>query len=240
MIELQEPEWWRHVPTLTGPTLKVREVDYCDLDTLFGLLTDPRVTEFIASPPPSAAAFQGFIEWAHRQREAGKCVCFAVVPNGLKRAVGLFQLRALEPTFRTAEWGFAIGASFWSTGVFEEAAVLVAQFAFTTIGVHRLEARSVVDNTRGNRALEKIGAQGEAVLRKAFKRSATQFLWSMVADDWTPPQRVARSPFDAAKLKVEIGRIVEKHSAETTERVHDARPFPFFLTDSSRKADDEP
>jgi RimJ/RimL family protein N-acetyltransferase len=240
MIELQDPDWWNQVPTLTGSTLKLREVEHRDLDTLFELLTDPRVTEHISSPPPSAAAFQGFIDWAHHQRESGKCICFAVVPNGLQHAIGLFQVRALEPTFRTAEWGFAIGASFWSTGIFEEAAVLVAQFAFTTIGVHRLEARAVVDNTRGNRALEKIGAQGEAVLRKAFNRSTTQFLWSIIAEDWTPPQKTVKAPFDAAKLKREIGRVLQTHTAHGADRVRDARPFPFFLTDSSRKPDGEP
>jgi RimJ/RimL family protein N-acetyltransferase len=190
VFQLQEPDWWHHVPVLSGSTLQVREVEACDVHSLFELLTDPEVTKYISSPPPSVDAFEGFIGWAHRQREAGTCICFAVVPNGLEQGIGLFQVRALESTFHLAEWGFAIGAPFWSTGVFQEAAVLIAQFAFSTLGVHRLEARSVVENTRGNRALEKLGARGEAVLRKAFNRTSTQFLWSMVSDDWTPPQVV--------------------------------------------------
>jgi RimJ/RimL family protein N-acetyltransferase len=241
MFELQEPDWWRQIPVLSGPTLQVREVEACDVETLFELLTDPRVTEYISSPPPSRHAFEGFIEWAHRQREAGSCVCFAVVPNGLQQAVGLVQLRALEPKFHIAEWGFALGAAFWSTGIFQEAAVLVAQFAFKTIGVQRLEARAVVDNGRGNRALEKLGAKGEAELRKAFNRTYTQFLWAIVSDEWKPPQAIQRSPFDAAKLKREIARAVG-HQLRRTEQSHgqtSARPFPFFLTDSSRDPSEE-
>jgi hypothetical protein len=31
----------------------------------------------------------------------------------MTQAIGLFQLRSLEPTFETAEWGFAIGTAFW-------------------------------------------------------------------------------------------------------------------------------
>ena len=243
MFELQEPDWWRQVPVIAGPSLRLREVESCDVESLFELLTDPRVTQYISAPPPSRCAFQGFIEWAHRQREAGTCICFGLVPNGLEQAVGLFQLRALEPKFQIAEWGFALGAPFWSTGIFQEAAVLVAQFAFKTVGVTRLEARAVVDNSRGNRALEKLGARGEAELRQAFNRTYTQFLWAMVADEWTPPQAIERSPFDAAKLKREIARAVEQQDRRSEqiepERHPPARPFPFFLTDSSREPEEE-
>src|SRR5262245_57343702 len=139
MIELQVPDWWEQVPVLTGPTVDVREVEISDVNSLFDLLTEPQVTKYISSPPPTISAFHGFIMWAHRQRRAGSCVCFAVVPKGLNHAIGLFQLRALETSFKTAEWGFALGSSFWSTGVFLEAATLVVEFAFRTVGVHRLE-----------------------------------------------------------------------------------------------------
>src|SRR5690348_10935807 len=106
MINLEEPSWWVQLPVLTGQNLELREVQADDVDTLFELLTDPKVSRYISPPPASARAFAGFIHWAHQQRLAGSCVCFAVVPRGLTHAIGLFQLRALEPSFKIAEWGF--------------------------------------------------------------------------------------------------------------------------------------
>ena len=91
------------------------------------------------------------------------------------------------------EWGFAIGASFWGTGVFLDAAKLTVEFAFETVGVHRLEARAAVLNGRGNGALAKIGAVKEGVLRKSFLRNDVyldQALWSMVRDDWRQAKAV--------------------------------------------------
>jgi RimJ/RimL family protein N-acetyltransferase len=236
MFNLEAPDWWVQVPVLSGPTLRLREVDAQDVDALFELLTDPQVSQYISQPPSSAAGFEGFIEWAHRQREAGTCVCFGVVPHGLEHAIGLFQVRALDSTFQLAEWGFAMGAAFWSTGLFEEAAVLVAQFAFETMGVHRLEARAVVQNGRGNGALQKLGAKGEAVLRKAFNREYSQFLWAIVADEWTAPQSTPRTAFDEAKVKLQIERAIAQQprpAAKPRSRRRPARPFPFFLTDPS-------
>ena len=54
----------------------------------------------------------------------------------------------------------------WATGVFQEAATLVATFAFHELKVHRLEARAVSQNGRGHGALQKLGAIAEAVLAK--------------------------------------------------------------------------
>jgi len=239
MIELQAPDWWHEVPVLSGPSVQVREVDDRDTASLFELLTDSRVARYISTPPPSVSAFQGFIQWAHRRREAAACVCFAVVPRGLNQAIGLFQLRALEPSFRIAEWGFALGSAFWSTGIFIEAAALVADFAFKTIGVHRLEARAVIENGRGNRALEKLGAKGEAVLRKSFGRDYSQFLWAIVAEEWQPPAAAAASAFDAAKLKRDIARAVAATPEPRAVPASLSAPFPFFLTDAGRSSDDK-
>ena len=114
-------------------------------------------------------------------------MCFAVTLEGFDTAIGIFQVRELEPGFGTAEWGFAIGSPFWGTGVFQDGAELVLEFVFETLGVHRLEARAAVRNGRGNGALLKIGAVQEGLLRKSFLKDGQyldQALYAIVEDDW--------------------------------------------------------
>jgi ribosomal-protein-serine acetyltransferase len=68
-----------------------------------------------------------------------------------------------------------------------DAARATVEFAFQTIGVHRLEARAAVANGRGNGALAKVGAVKEGVLRRSFLRNGEyldQALWSIVREDW--------------------------------------------------------
>jgi len=96
-------------------------------------------------------------------------------------------VRQLEPGFATAEWGFAIGSAYWGSGMFVDGAKLVVDFAFDTIGTHRLEARAAVLNGRGNAALRKIGALPEGILRKSFLRNGEyldQTLWTILDEDW--------------------------------------------------------
>src|SRR5437773_2841626 len=163
-------EWQRGLPVLTGESVTLRELRTSDAPSRFAMLTSEEVSRFISPPPATVGGFERFIAWTLRQRTAGCYACFAVTLDGFDTAIGIFQIRETEPGFGTAEWGFAIGSAFWGTGVFQKGAELMLEFAFDTIGVHRLEARAAVLNGRGNGALLKMGAVQEGILRKSFQR----------------------------------------------------------------------
>jgi RimJ/RimL family protein N-acetyltransferase len=180
-------DWRQSLPVLAGSTFALRELRTEDAASLFALLTTAEVARFISPPPTTVVGFERFIARTHRERTAGNQACFAIAPHGISSAVGFFQVRSLEPGFGTAEWGFAMGSSFWGSGIFAEGAELVLGFVFDVLRSRRLEARAAVANGRGNGALRKISAVQEGVLRRSFFRHGTlydQMLWSILADDW--------------------------------------------------------
>lgn len=165
-----ERDWRRGVRPLGGDGVTLRELEPRDAASLLAMVGTEEVARFISPLPTTIEGFSRFIGWAERQRVAGNYICLAVVPNGYSTAVGLFQLRALEADFQTAEWGFALGSAFWGSGLFVRSAELVLAFAFDVVGIHRLEARAAVQNGRGNGALRKLGAAQEGFLRRSFLR----------------------------------------------------------------------
>jgi [ribosomal protein S5]-alanine N-acetyltransferase len=180
-------DWRQALPVLTGSMATLRELRLSDAPSLLSMLASEEVARFISPPPTTIEGFERFIAWTHRERAAGNYVCFAVVPHGMDTAIGIFQIRQLEPGFATAEWGFALGSPFWGTGLFLDGAKMVVDFAFDAIGAHRLEARAAVANGRGNGALRKIGAIQEGILRKSFLRNGEyldQTLWTILDEDW--------------------------------------------------------
>jgi ribosomal-protein-alanine N-acetyltransferase len=180
-------DWKAGLPVLHCDGFTLRELRMSDAHSLLALLTTEEVTRFISPPPTTVEGFERFIQWADREREAGRYVCFAVVPDGYDTAVGLFQVRQLDSSFGVAEWGFAIASEFWGSGLFTKGAEAVLGFTFDVIGVRRLEARAAVQNSRGNAALRKIGAVQEGILRKSFLRNGKlldQSLWAMLDEDW--------------------------------------------------------
>jgi RimJ/RimL family protein N-acetyltransferase len=180
-------DWQAGLPLLTGKQVVLRELRVSDAPALCAMLTTDEVARFISPPPTSVDGFEKFIAWTLRMRDLGTYACFAVTLKGSDVAIGIFQLRELEPGFRTAEWGFAIGSPYWGSGAFIDSAGLVIRFAFEAVGVHRLEARASVRNGRGNGALRKLGAVQEGVLRRSFLRNGEyhdQVLWSILDEDW--------------------------------------------------------
>jgi ribosomal-protein-alanine N-acetyltransferase len=184
--EVVGSDWQSGLPLLRGELVTLRELRPSDATSLCALLTTEEVARFVSPPPTTVEGFERFINWTLRQRVAGSYVCYAITLRGFDTAIGIIQVRQLEQSFHTAEWGFIVGSPFWGTGVFQESAVLVLGFAFDTLGVHRLEARAAVLNGRGNGALLKMGAVMECLLRKSFQKNGRhldQALYSILADD---------------------------------------------------------
>jgi ribosomal-protein-alanine N-acetyltransferase len=223
---------------------EMRELTDADAESLFTHLATEEVARFISPPPTSVEGFRAFIAWAHRQREAGHYLCYGVVPVGQRHAVGVFQIARHDD--RSGELGFALGSGFWGTGVFAVSARRLLRFAFTGLGVERLEARSLVVNARGNGALRKVGATLVGLLRGAFERGGErfdQYQWRLTRASWreeckerqthrprcqpaTPAANVARSA-SSARRRLRIVR--RARASRQSQSCRPQRPNPSAL-----------
>ena len=188
--------WRMGLPELHASNLTLRELHLGDAQALFDQLTTDEVARFISPPPVSVKGFERFIRWAQSERAAGRYACFAVVPEGQTTPVGMFQIRILHVQQATAEWGFALGSSYWGTGLFLASARRIVEFAFAQMGLRRIEARACVANERGTGALRKVGAVCEAVLHQSFERDGErldQGLWTILREDWLFLKTVPRA-----------------------------------------------
>ena len=187
MLPVVSADWCVELPVLVGTRVSLRELAITDAPALVANLNALEVQRFIA-PPPST------IEDLRELHRLGAVRTRAWALRLLRgRAARDVRPDRRVPAssdrgrFTTAEWGFALGSSFWGGGYFSDAARMVVDFAFDTVGVSRLEARSAVDNRRGNGALRKLGAVQEGVLRRAFHkgdRAMDAALWTILCDDW--------------------------------------------------------
>jgi RimJ/RimL family protein N-acetyltransferase len=180
-------DWRGGLPTLRNGRVTLRQLRAGDAPSLVAHLDDARVYRYMAPCPSTADRFARFIRWTHAERRRGKLACFGIVPARGTSAVGVIQVWPIERDFSTAEWGFALGESFWGSGLFEAGARLVLDAVFSQLGVYRLEARAVDINRRGNRILEKLGAKPDGVLRAGFRDGLVMrdhVMWSILACDW--------------------------------------------------------
>jgi RimJ/RimL family protein N-acetyltransferase len=179
--------WRAEFPVLAGKAVVLREPTVHDLAVLVDLLSLGDSTRFGIDEPITEYGVQQLIDHAPRDRANGQALTFVITLAATRAVIGLIQIRQLDPAFEAGEWECTLAPSSRGTGVFLEAARLAGSFVFGSVGAHRLEARVLVQNGRGNGALRKLGAVQEGILRRSVRRGGQyvdQVLWSMLKEDW--------------------------------------------------------
>jgi len=184
---LSVSNWRSELPTLAVRGVVLREPTAFDLEPLVELLSLSDACRFGIDEPTTDITAQQMIDRALRDRANGQGFTFVITLVNARTVAGLIQVRQLDPTFEAAEWECTIAPAYRGSGVFVDAARLVGSFAFGTVGVHRLEARVLLQNGRANGALRKIGAVQEGILRRSVRRGEEyldQVLFSVLKEDW--------------------------------------------------------
>jgi RimJ/RimL family protein N-acetyltransferase len=175
--------WREGLPLLVSANVVLRELRRADAAALWLVARTPGVGRYSWPAPPTVDAFDSFITQAWRDRTEGKYACFAFVPREQAEPAGVFELRSLQPHFVRAELGMMLAPVVWDDAAFVDGMRVICEFAFNTVGVHRIEIRTPVAHAQCNAALERLGVRREATLRSAFAHDGQfedQYLWAIV------------------------------------------------------------
>jgi len=184
---LAATNWRSELPTLAARLVSLREPRRADMPAILRVLSLSDATKFGIDEPITEGTVERFIDRVSAERAQGVSFTYAIARLADGSLVGLLQVRQLDPVFEAAEWECTLLPLVRGTGVFVDAARVAGSFAFGVVGAHRLEARVLLLNGRGNGALRKLGAVQEGVLRRAVRVAGEyldQVLWSILRDDW--------------------------------------------------------
>jgi RimJ/RimL family protein N-acetyltransferase len=113
-----------------------------------------------------ADALHRWIDGAVQANALGTELNFAVIDERNGKAVGGTSLYRVVPEHRRLELGKSwIGAPYRRSHINTTAKYLMLQHAFETVGANRVELNTDSRNLRSLKAIERIGAQRDGVLR---------------------------------------------------------------------------
>jgi [ribosomal protein S5]-alanine N-acetyltransferase len=162
-------DWGGELRTLVGRRVNLRPLTHDDASDVLAVFGDPDVMQFWSSPPlHDVAAATALIDGIHRQFHARRLFQWGVCSPETGRVFGTCTLFNVDSAHRRAEIGFAIAQETWGRGFASEAVGLLVDFAFHTLGLHRLEADTDPDNVRSLRLLERQGFKREGYLRERW------------------------------------------------------------------------
>ena len=138
---------------------------------------------------PEPAQTQGYIDTALRMREEGHRFAFAVLNSLTGEVMGSSSYHDIVPAVQRLEIGYTwYAASQQRSAVNTTAKWLLMQHAFETLGAKLVGWRTDNYNFASQRAIERLGARKDGVLRHhALRRDGTvrdTVMYSLAAGEW--------------------------------------------------------
>jgi len=154
--------------TLEGSHVRLEPLDKSHAEDLFAVGQDEVVWRYL--PRPSFRDFADVTKWidaAKRDAADNTQIPFAIVHRRVNRAIGSTRYLEIRQPHRGLEIGYTwIAMPFQRTEVNTECKYLMLKHAFDSLGALRVQFKTDSRNTQSCRAIERIGAVREGILRR--------------------------------------------------------------------------
>ena len=112
------------------------------------------------TPPTTPQMFRNYMQRIRRSDHE----CYVICRTADDRIVGVINLNHIvRGTFQNASLGYYVGLPYQGNGYMQQGLEQLMRLAFTTLGLHRLEANIQPDNERSKKLVEACGFQCEGL-----------------------------------------------------------------------------
>ena len=173
---------------LTTERLTLRKLTEADIPALFQIYGDPEAMRYWSSPPMTdLAEAADLLQRTQEGYAQGTSWRLGVARRETGDLIGICSLFHWHPECRRMEIGYILARPYWGSGYMTEALTTLIDFAFSSLGLHRLEADIDPRNGASARVLERLGFQKEGHLRERWivgGEVSDTALYGLLASDW--------------------------------------------------------
>ncbi|MGU3392009.1 GNAT family N-acetyltransferase [Sphingomonas sp. M1A8_2b] len=178
---------WDETPTLAGRHVTLRPLVADDMDALVAAASADNLWDTFYANVVMMKAPDRWLAAALREQDFGRARLFAVVAGGT--VVGTTRFMRMNQANKRLE----IGGTFYAkavqrTGVNTEAKLMLLTHAFDALGCECVQIRTDSLNKNSQRAIERLGAKRDGVLRghqvMADGRLRDTVVYSILRHEW--------------------------------------------------------
>jgi len=182
-----------HFPSLTTKRLYLRQIQPGDVEALFAIKSDTKVTEpYGQEPHRSIEETQALIQRLQALYERREALFWCITLKGEDTVIGSCTFFQFDADYLYAETGYELHRAYWRRGITAEVVSAVLTYGFTELGLHRIEANVDASNTPSENLLLKLGFTYEGNLRQRYYfrgRFEDQHCFGLLRDEWMISER---------------------------------------------------
>ncbi|MES2560184.1 MAG: GNAT family N-acetyltransferase [Bacteroidota bacterium] len=164
---------WIHPDTLLeGEEVKLIPMSEEHFDELEIAAREKRIWEFIPANMSNRENCLKAFAAALTEREKQKQFPFVILHKLENRIIGSTRLMEIVPNHQKLEIGWTwLHPDYWATSINFECKLLLLTFCFEELKAIRVQLKTDENNKRSQKAIEKIGATYEGILRHDYIRA---------------------------------------------------------------------
>jgi len=179
-------EW---TPTLEGSLVTLRPLQPADASALVAAAADGALWALPFTVIPSSSTVHAYIEKALLGQSGGTVMPFVVTLTATGQVIGSTRFWKIDRANRKLEIGHTWYAQTWHrTAVNTESKLLLLRHAFEALDAVRVQFTTDILNERSQRAILRLGAKQEGILRNERimpdGRKRTSVRYSIIDDEW--------------------------------------------------------
>lgn len=159
------------------------------IEEMKSLSSNPDIWTWYTEDLTEPEALAGWMTKRLEETEKGEKMTYSVILNETSEIIGSTSYGHIDWTEKGIEIGWTwLGADYIGTGINKHMKFLMLQHAFEIMGIERLELRTDETNLRSRKAMEKIGAQYDGMLRNhrstQGNRRRDTVIYSILKSEW--------------------------------------------------------
>jgi aminoglycoside 6-adenylyltransferase len=186
---------------LRGKSITLIPVEEKYLDELLSFSADQVIWEHLPNEIYSRGELWQWYQQTKEDEATGKVIPFLIQDIQTLEIMGSTRILDLDTANRKAEIGWTwINPKYFGSKINTEAKLLLMNYAFTALRLNRIQFRADERNERSRRAILKLGATFEAVLRNFKQRRdgsvGNACLYSIISTEWEQIEKRLREQLD--------------------------------------------
>jgi len=175
--------------TLEGKYVRLEPLSIIHRDGLCDAISDGELWKLHVTLVPQIDKIDEFLSNAQEAHEAGDGLTFATIDKSTNQIAGSTRFMKANLPNKRIEIGFTfLGKTWQKTRINTEAKLLMLTHAFEHLGLNRVELLTDCLNDKSRRAILRIGAKEEGVLRNHMVmpdgRIRDSAIYSIIKNEW--------------------------------------------------------
>lgn len=181
--------WVKYPLTIEGRSIRIISLEKLHLNELVLLAKDKRIWEFFPFDGANEMRFLTIYNSFISEREKGNQYPFIIVDKNNHKIIGSTSFLDIQKQHKKMEIGATwLHPDYWGSSINTECKLLLLSYCFEELCTTRIQLKTDEKNMRSRKAIEKIGAEFEGILRNEMIRDndtkRNSAFYSIIDGEW--------------------------------------------------------